>query len=693
MQRRHPRDAAQENVYSRIVAGEHAAGRAGHIVLCTSTIDLNAGRGDLYVAVALARELIGLGYGVTILGQRRWAETPPDATAVVALLPTFDPAVVPDGIPVVSWVRNETDRWLAAPGLSLYDGVLASSTLSLDLLRESYSGPSAWLPLAVDPQLFAAGRRRRRRIVSSVNSWGRQRDLHRALADLSPGLRGVDLFGATKGIPPQLSRFSRGQVSYFSLPHIYAGALVVLDDMNHTTLPYGNRNSRMFEALAAGALPVTNGRLGLDDLGLGDVPVYHDSGELHTILQQARAYPDTTIERAARLREIVIAEHTFAKRAAALVEFLTNDVGDVSTRRRPTLTFAPDYSEWNPYQNMLYARAREEGIRVAAGDVQNLQRLAARDGGQSASHHVFHLHWTAPLLQSAPDGFAAIRKLHEFQTMVEEFRDRGGRLVWTIHNVLPHEVSYRSTEIELCRFLARTADVIHVMSEQTIAACAPLYELPVDRTVVVEHSSYLGVYPDIIEREEARRRLQVQPSDVALLLFGGVRPYKGVSGVLDLFDRALEREPRLRLLVAGLPGRFPGVNQLIERFEHHPRVTSRFEFVPDDELQIWQRAADVALLPYPSVLNSGAFQLALTFGLPVIAPSAGSLADLLDPRYTIAYRRGDEAHLIDAMAAAPRLAAQAGNLSREAALLRPPALMATQFLDALRQESFAPVGR
>jgi len=256
--------------------------------------------------------------------------------------------------------------------------------------------------------------------------------------------------------------------------------------------------------------------------------------------------------------------------------------------------------------------------------------------------------------------------------------------VWTIHNVLPHEVGYRVAEIELCRFLAANADAIHVLSEETVAAAAPLYELPADRTHVIEHSSYVGIYPDLVERAEARQRLHVQPSETALLLFGGIRPYKGVSDVLDVFDEARLREPRLRLLVAGQPGRFLGVQKLTERFLAHPHVTANFEFVPDDELQVWQRAADVAVLPYPHVLNSGAFQLALSFGLPVIAPRAGSLMSLLDPRYTIGYRRGDRDQLVAAMAAAPRLARDAGRLSRSAADARPPAQMSDRFLDLLR---------
>jgi glycosyltransferase involved in cell wall biosynthesis len=48
--------------------------------------------------------------------------------------------------------------------------------------------------------------------------------------------------------------------------------------------------------------------------------------------------------------------------------------------------------------------------------------------------------------------------------------------------------------------------------------------------------------------------------------------------------------------------------------------------VPDDELQVYLRAADVAAFPFRSVTNSGSVLLALGFGVPVVIPDLPELA-------------------------------------------------------------------
>jgi glycosyltransferase involved in cell wall biosynthesis len=54
-------------------------------------------------------------------------------------------------------------------------------------------------------------------------------------------------------------------------------------------------------------------------------------------------------------------------------------------------------------------------------------------------------------------------------------------------------------------------------------------------------------------------------------------------------------------------------------------VVSRFGRIPDDELQVWYGAADVAVLPYTNILNSAAFRLATSFGVPAVGPRMGAL--------------------------------------------------------------------
>lgn len=285
------------------------------------------------------------------------------------------------------------------------------------------------------------------------------------------------------------------------------------------------------------------------------------------------------------------------------------------------LHFAPNY-KGNPYQRMLYAGLPGIGARaVPVKDVTG--HLASR--AESDDPGLFHLHWTNPILQPAASHLEARERLDAFTRALESFVAAGGRLIWTIHNVLPHDARHVALEVELATTILRHAERVHLLSEQTLAQAAEHYAIDPAKVVVIELSSYFGVYPNTISRDDARARLGIEPGDKTLLIAGYVRPYKGIDRMLDVFDELLKKDPSLRLLVAGKPLDADGVAELEARCAAHPRVVSRFERIPDDELQVWYGAADVAVLPYTNILNSAAFRLATSLGVPVVGPRMGAL--------------------------------------------------------------------
>ena len=289
-------------------------------------------------------------------------------------------------------------------------------------------------------------------------------------------------------------------------------------------------------------------------------------------------------------------------------------------RRTPqrTLYFAPDYRAFNPFQSMLNAALGQGITAVPVPAKQVVQGLRDAEPGS-----VFHLHWTAPVLQWSKEHAEAEQALADFMDALAGFQARGGKLIWSIHNALPHDSKFPDLDLDLARLLAERADRIHVLSPDTPELVANLYALDPGRTVVIEHSSYLGQYPDDVSRADARAQLGLDQDAKVIVALGGIRPYKGLNRLLDAFEAIADDDARL--LVAGQPRAGEFADELRRRCEANPQVIAHFARVPDDELQVWLHAADVAALPYLDILNSGGYWLAVTFGLPVVAPRAGTL--------------------------------------------------------------------
>ncbi|WP_353809261.1 glycosyltransferase family protein [Agromyces sp. SYSU T00194] len=314
-----PINTTQSELYRRLAAGEYAEGPRGTVAFCVSTDDLDEGKGDVYVALGLAKYLQRLGWGVRLWPARNWCDPVPKVDVAIAMIESFVPGLVDEHTSVVAWVRNWTERWVELPYLDVFDGIWASSEASAAALRERSGHPVEVVPIAVDLELFAPADdpvEVRFAAMTTVNFWGAEREIMDAIDGLT-GPTSVMWFGAN-GEHLRLPRHAEhgGILDFFALPSAYAASSVVLDDVIGPAKAYGNHNSRLFESIAAGALPVTNARTGLAELGLADVPVYSDSATLDAALDAATGTAGP--ELAATLREVVRARHSYERRAETL---------------------------------------------------------------------------------------------------------------------------------------------------------------------------------------------------------------------------------------------------------------------------------------------------------------------------------------------------------------------------------------
>jgi glycosyltransferase involved in cell wall biosynthesis len=235
---------------------------------------------------------------------------------------------------------------------------------------------------------------------------------------------------------------------------------------------------------------------------------------------------------------------------------------------------------------------------------------------RARGYRVWHLHWVHDWVPSWAAGTDGGRRLAQawFSACLFWGRLIGYRLVWTAHNVTPHERTFFDDRAA-CRRLASSARAVAVHSEASRRAVEALGAREV---VVVGQGPLARRWPlGSCSAGEARRRLALPEGRLALHL-GAIRPYKGTD---RLIDAVVDRSPRLTLVVAGsCPD--AGYRSALERAAARSggRVVLRFGFVPDDDLELYMAAADAAVYAFRSVTNSGSVRLALEFGLPVVIP-------------------------------------------------------------------------
>ena len=130
---------------------------------------------------------------------------------------------------------------------------------------------------------------------------------------------------------------------------------------------------------------------------------------------------------------------------------------------------------------------------------------------------------------------------------------------------------------------------------------------------------------------DARRMLGIADTDKTILCFGQLAPYKGLEHLVAAFAKVLKEDRNYRLIIAGKPkwnhAYWERIKQLMIDNGVRHRVIERIEHVPDEQTELYFKAADVLVLSYTQIFQSGVIFLGYSFGLPAIVADVGSLKE------------------------------------------------------------------
>ncbi len=308
-------------VFRDRIAGERRwSSEPLHVAITLTREDRAAPYGDWYTAHELGDALSALGWQVSYIERYKdhWYDLAVGVDVVIALLDLFDLTRVPRHVVKVAWIRNWTDRWLAHPWFDDYDIVLASSERSRQLVEANSSKVAHLMPLATNPARFrpqATDPALASDAAFVGSDWGEERGVATALPALAAAGHRVRVWGRNWESDPRMAPLAGGVLDYERVPAAYASTRIVVDDTATPTKPYGALNSRVFDALAAGAIVVTDNELGARELFDDDFPTW-DSPETLTRQVEALLSDDTRRDALlARYRRTVLDRHTYAHRA------------------------------------------------------------------------------------------------------------------------------------------------------------------------------------------------------------------------------------------------------------------------------------------------------------------------------------------------------------------------------------------
>ncbi len=231
--------------------------------------------------------------------------------------------------------------------------------------------------------------------------------------------------------------------------------------------------------------------------------------------------------------------------------------------------------------------------------------------------------------------------MEAIELRLKHFKNTGTKIIWTIHNIVPHESNDDSDDSKIFRlFVSYTDFFIHHGEESIRQIKSKFIEAKEGIHLVCPHGDYLIQF-NHIEKNIARKRLNLPSNKTILLSFGFIRGYKGMGVLKKVFSKWNKSDKYL--FVAGEVVS----NNLLDKFffkiwKGKFRRRSRksgydIDKIKNEDVSLYFSAADFVIATHTRGLNTGLIPMAMTFNTPILYPDIGNFKEQAKGGVGVAY--------------------------------------------------------
>ncbi len=275
----------------------------------------------------------------------------------------------------------------------------------------------------------------------------------------------------------------------------------------------------------------------------------------------------------------------------------------------------------NPYNAIIYGEMISAGHEVQEASV----RLALGE-----KFDVLHLHWPQNIVYE-PVTKAVYQTIRLFLIM-SLLKLRGGKCVWTVHNVTAHRQAKRKLEVAFMRTISYYIDGLTVFNEFSRSELYETYSWSKNKKIgKVLHPVYQSRKTYSAQKNEENDLEFSNKSVLTIAFLGDIKPRKGLLDALCVLGH-VPADSGFAFEIAGYCGEGKYLNEVTEavvqlneqgweiKFENH-----RLE---DVELENRCQKADCILVPYSNIWNSGFMHYVLGAGGRILALDSPPMKEL-----------------------------------------------------------------
>ena len=202
------------------------------------------------------------------------------------------------------------------------------------------------------------------------------------------------------------------------------------------------------------------------------------------------------------------------------------------------------------------------------------------------------------------------------------------KVVITAHDV---ESFSGARNIKKAHKVFMTADIVIAHNKVSKDELISKIRLPNDKIVIIPHGNYINTTVKLPSKKVARNKFNLFPDDKIILFFGQIKKVKGLEILLRSLPDVIKVYPKFKLIIAGKVWKddFSNYETIIKDLGLCDKVISHIRYIPDDMVPYYYQAADLVVLPYKRIYQSGVLLMAMSYKVPVLVSNIPGMTEII----------------------------------------------------------------
>ena len=209
-----------------------------------------------------------------------------------------------------------------------------------------------------------------------------------------------------------------------------------------------------------------------------------------------------------------------------------------------------------------------------------------------------------------------------------------GKVVLTVHDVSSFANSSKSSII--AEMIYKLTDLILTHNEFSKSEIIKVNPNLSSRIHRVPHGNYIPFINVQNDKEKSRKRLEIPNDKKVLLFFGMIKKVKGLDVLLHALKDVVKENPDVLLLIAGKVWKndFANYQRIIDENNLSDYCLLHTKFIPHADVEHYYCSADLVVLPYKKIYQSGVLVMTLSYRKPALVSDLPPLKEMVTDMQT-----------------------------------------------------------